>query len=142
MGTRQFTKKALKPAQVMVLSFAGVILIGALILMLPISSQARVVTPFINTIFTATSAVCVTGLVVVDTGTYWSVFGKTVILILIQIGGLGFMTMTTTIAILLGKKIGLKNRLVMQEALGQFSIAGVIRLTKYEIGRASWRERV
>ena len=131
MGTRQFTKKALKPAQVMVLSFAGVILIGALILMLPISSQARVVTPFINTIFTATSAVCVTGLVVVDTGTYWSVFGKTVILILIQIGGLGFMTMTTTIAILLGKKIGLKNRLVMQEALGQFSIAGVIRLTKY-----------
>jgi trk system potassium uptake protein TrkH len=133
MESRQYTKKALKPAQIMVLSFAGVILIGALILMLPISSQSREVTPFINAIFTATSAVCVTGLVVVDTGTYWSVFGKTVIIILIQIGGLGFMTMTTTIAIILGKKIGLKNRLVMQEALGQFSIAGVIRLTKYVI---------
>ncbi len=133
MGSRQFMKKALKPAQVMVLSFAGLIFIGTFILMLPVSSQARVITPFINAIFTATSAVCVTGLVVVDTGTYWSVFGKTVIMILIQIGGLGFMTMTTTIAILLGKKIGLKNRLVMQEALGQFSIAGVIRLTKYVI---------
>lgn len=133
MESRQYTKKALKPAQIMVLSFAGVILIGALILMLPISSQSREVTPFINAIFTATSAVCVTGLVVVDTGTYWSVFGKTVIIILIQIGGLGFMTMTTTIAIILGKKIGLKNRLVMQEALGQFSIAGVIRLTRYVI---------
>ena len=126
-------KKALLPAQMMVLSFAGVILMGALLLMLPISSQARVVTPFINTLFTSTSAVCVTGLVVVDTGTYWSVFGKTVIMILIQIGGLGFMTMTTSIAIILGKKIGLKNRLIMQEALNQFSISGVIRLTKYVV---------
>lgn len=126
-------KKALMPAQMMVLSFAGVILIGALILMLPISSQARVVTPFIDTLFTSTSAVCVTGLVVHDTGTYWSVFGKTVIMILIQIGGLGFMTMTTSIAIILGKKIGLKNRLIMQEALNQFSISGIIRLTKYVV---------
>jgi len=133
MESRYIKKKALKPAQVMVLSFAGVILMGTLILMLPISSQSRVITPFINAIFTATSAVCVTGLVVVDTGTYWSVFGKTIILILIQIGGLGFMTMTTTLAILLGKKIGLRNRLVMQEALGKFSIAGVIRLTRYVI---------
>lgn len=131
METRQFTKKPLKPAQVMVISFAGVILLGTMFLMLPISAQSREITPFINAIFTATSAVCVTGLAVVDTGTYWSVFGKTVILLLIQIGGLGFMTMATTIAILLGKKIGLKNRLVMQETLGQFSIAGVIRLTKY-----------
>lgn len=131
MESRQYVNKALKPAQVMVLSFAVVIFIGALILMMPISSQTREATSFINAIFTATSAVCVTGLAVVDTGTYWSVFGKTVIMILIQIGGLGFMTMATTIAILLGKKIGLKNRLVMQETLGQFSIAGVIRLTKY-----------
>ena len=126
-------KKALLPAQMMVLSFAGVILMGALLLMLPISSQARVVTPFVDTLFTSTSAVCVTGLVIHDTGTYWSVFGKTVILMLIQIGGLGFMTMTTSIAIILGKKIGLKNRLIMQEALNQFSISGVIRLTKYVV---------
>ncbi len=126
-------RKNLKPAQIMVLSFGGVILLGALILMLPISSQSRVVTPFIDTLFTATSAVCVTGLVVVDTGTYWSVFGKTIILILIQIGGIGFMTMTTSLAIIMGKKIGLRNRMIMQEALNQFSLAGVIRLTKYVI---------
>ena len=133
MGTIFNIRKNLKPAQIMVLSFGGVILLGALILMLPISSQARVVTPFIDTLFTATSAVCVTGLVIVDTGTYWSVFGKTIILILIQIGGIGFMTMTTSLAIIMGKKIGLRNRMIMQEALNQFSLSGVIRLTKYVI---------
>lgn len=124
-------KTPMKPAQIIVLSFAGVILTGALLLMMPISTIEGVTTPFIDALFTATSAVCVTGLVVVDTGTYWSTFGKTVILILIQVGGLGFMTMTTSVAIILGKKIGLRNRILMQEALNQFSIAGVIKLTKY-----------
>lgn len=133
MSTFMQIRKNLKPAQIMVLSFGGVILLGALILMLPISSQSREVTPFLDTLFTATSAVCVTGLVVVDTGTYWSVFGKTIILILIQIGGIGFMTMTTSLAIIMGKKIGLRNRMIMQEALNQFSLSGVIRLTKYVI---------
>lgn len=133
MSTFMQIRKNLKPAQIMVLSFSGVILLGALILMLPISSQSREVTPFLDTLFTATSAVCVTGLVVVDTGTYWSVFGKTIILILIQIGGIGFMTMTTSLAIIMGKKIGLRNRMIMQEALNQFSLSGVIRLTKYVI---------
>lgn len=133
MSTFLQIRKNLKPAQIMVLSFGGVILLGALILMLPISSQSREVTPFLDTLFTATSAVCVTGLVVVDTGTYWSVFGKTIILILIQIGGIGFMTMTTSLAIIMGKKIGLRNRMIMQEALNQFSLSGVIRLTKYVI---------
>ncbi|GAB6106232.1 TrkH family potassium uptake protein [Fusibacter bizertensis] len=133
MELRQRMTRTLKPAQIMVLSFGGVIIIGTLLLMLPISSQSGQVTSFINALFTATSAVCVTGLVVVDTGTYWSVFGKTIILMLIQIGGLGFMTMTTSIAIVLGKKIGLRNRMIMQEALNQFSISGVVRLTKYVI---------
>lgn len=133
MELRQRMTRTLKPAQIMVLSFGGVIIIGALLLMLPISSQSGQITSFINALFTATSAVCVTGLVVVDTGTYWTVFGKTIILILIQIGGLGFMTMTTSIAIVLGKKIGLRNRMIMQEALNQFSISGVVRLTKYVI---------
>lgn len=123
----------LKPAQIIILSFAAVILIGALLLMLPLSTASGEVTSFMNALFTSTSAVCVTGLVVVDTGTYWSVFGKTVILLLIQIGGLGFMTMTTSVAIILGKKIGLRNRMIMQEALNQFSISGVIRLTKYVV---------
>lgn len=130
---RNGLRKSLKPAQVLVLGFAGTIILGTLILMLPISSANGHPTSFINSFFTSTSAVCVTGLVVVDTGTYWSVFGKTVILLLIQIGGLGFMTMATSIAIILGKKISLRNRLIMQEALNQFSISGVIRLTQYII---------
>ena len=133
MELRRKMTKTLKPAQILVLSFGGMILLGAFLLMLPISSQTNQVTSFIDALFTATSAVCVTGLVVVDTGTYWSVFGKTIILLLIQIGGLGFMTMTTSIAIILGKRIGLRNRMIMQEALNQFSISGVIRLTKYVI---------
>ncbi len=131
MQSKALHAKSLKPAQIIILSFAAVILIGTLLLMLPISAASGEVTSFTNAIFTSTSAVCVTGLVVVDTGTYWSVFGKTVILLLIQIGGLGFMTMTTSVAIILGKKIGLRNRMIMQEALNQFSISGVIRLTKY-----------
>ena len=80
----------LNPAQTLVLGFASIILIGAILLNLPIASQTGESVGFINAIFTATSAVCVTGLVVVDTGTYWTMFGKTVILLLIQIGGLGF----------------------------------------------------
>lgn len=126
-------KKTLKPAQILVLSFGGVILVGTLLLMLPISSNSREWTSFIDSFFTATSAVCVTGLVVLDTGTYWSLFGKTTILMLIQIGGLGFMTMTTAVAIVLGKKIGLRNRMIMQEALNQFSLAGIIKLTRYVV---------
>lgn len=129
----RLSAKPLKPAQVIVLSFGGVILIGALLLTLPFSSSSGVWTPFIDALFTATSAVCVTGLVVVDTGTYWSIYGQIIILMLIQIGGLGFMTMTTSVAILLGKRIGLRNRMVMQEALNQFSLSGVIRLTRYVV---------
>lgn len=133
MLSNSLQANSLKPAQIIILSFAAVILIGAFLLMLPISAQSGEATSFMNALFTSTSAVCVTGLVVVDTGTYWSVFGKSVILLLIQIGGLGFMTMTTSVAIILGKKIGLRNRMIMQEALNQFSISGVIRLTKYVV---------
>ena len=81
-----------------------VILVGALILTLPISTTSGESTNFLDALFTATSAVCVTGLIVVDTGTYWNMFGQTVIMILIEIGGLGFMSFTTLIAIILGKK--------------------------------------
>jgi trk system potassium uptake protein TrkH len=125
--------KTLKPVQIIVLGFAATILFGTVLLMLPFSTQEATNASFVDALFTATSAVCVTGLVVVDTGTYWSGVGQVIILLLIQIGGLGFMTMATSVAILLGKKIGLKNRLIMQEALNQFSIAGVIRLTQYVI---------
>ena len=82
-------KRRLSSFQIIILGFAGVILLGALLLMLPLSTTAGCVTPFHEALFTATSAVCVTGLVVQDTGSYWSVFGQAVILTLIQIGGLG-----------------------------------------------------
>nr|WP_330389574.1 TrkH family potassium uptake protein [Geosporobacter ferrireducens] len=128
---RRIERLKLNPAQIMVLGFASVILIGSILLNLPIASRNGESIGFVNALFTATSAVCVTGLVVVDTGTYWTVFGQTVILFLIQIGGLGFMTLATLIFFILGKKITLRERLVMQEALNQFKISGIVRLTQY-----------
>lgn len=124
-------RKGLNPAQVLVLGFAAVIFVGGLLLNLPISSVDGNSVGFVNAIFTATSAVCVTGLAVVDTGTHWTLFGKIIIMLLIQIGGLGFMTMTTTIAFVMGRKISLKSRLVMQEAYNQSTVAGIVRLTQY-----------
>ncbi|SEF70753.1 trk system potassium uptake protein TrkH [Caloramator fervidus] len=121
----------LQPVQILALGFAAVILIGALLLKLPISSSNGQSTPFIDCLFTATSAVCVTGLVTLDTGTYWSLFGQIVILILIQVGGLGFMTFATLIAIILGRKITLKERLIMQEAYNAFNIQGIVKLAIY-----------
>lgn len=123
-------KKGILPAQIIVLGFLVIILFGAFLLMLPLSSASGDVTPFLTALFTSTSAVCVTGLVVVDTGTFWSGFGKFVIISLIQTGGLGFMTITTFGAIVVGKKIGIKNRLLIQESLGQNKIQGIVNLTK------------
>lgn len=124
---------SLAPVQVLAIGFAGVILVGAVILSLPVSSASGHATSFLTSLFTSTSAVCVTGLVVVDTGTYWSTFGQTVIMILIQTGGLGFMSFATLLALLLGKKITLRERLVMQEALNSFSIQGLVNLAKYAL---------
>ena len=90
------------------MGFAGVILLGTVLLMLPFSSAEKVITPFHEALFTATSAVCVTGLVVKDTGSYWSLAGQTIILALIQIGGLGVVTVAASVSILSGKKISLK----------------------------------
>ena len=90
-------KKHLTSFQVIILGFAGVILIGTLLLMLPVSSEEGLFTPFDEALFTATSAVCVTGLILKDTGSYWSVAGQTIILLLIQIGGLGVVTVAASI---------------------------------------------
>ena len=98
-------RKHLTSFQMIILGFAGVILLGSLLLMLPVSSAERVVTPFDQALFTSTSAVCVTGLVVQDTGSYWSGFGQTVILILIQTGGLGVVTVAVAAFMLSGRKI-------------------------------------
>ncbi|MBP7205687.1 MAG: potassium transporter Trk, partial [Candidatus Cloacimonetes bacterium] len=95
------------------LSFLLVILFGTVLLMLPVSSTQNRVTPFVNALFTSTSATCVTGLVVYDTGKYFSQFGQIVILLLIQIGGLGIMTVSTAFALLMGRNIDLKLKSVM-----------------------------
>ncbi len=124
-------KKYLSPFKILAIGFATVILTGGVLLSLPISSVSGQYTSLLDTIFTATSAVCVTGLVVVDTGTYWSVFGQWIILILIEIGGLGFMALSTIFALLLGKRISLRERLVMQEAYNTFSLQGVISHVRY-----------
>ena len=122
-------KRHLTTFQIIILGFIGVIVLGALILMLPISSQSRVVTPFDQTLFTSTSAVCVTGLVVQDTATYWSGFGQAVILVMIQIGGLGVVTMIACIALLSGRKISLMQRSTMQDAISAPNIGGIVKLT-------------
>lgn len=122
--------KMMTPSRVLVLGFAGVILFGALLLTLPQATQDGLGLPFLNAAFTATSAVCVTGLVVVDTATTFTLFGQWVILLLIQVGGLGFMTFATLFAMMLGKRITFKERLLLQEALNQVSVEGIVRLTK------------
>ena len=124
-------KRRLSSFQIIILGFAGVILLGALLLMLPISATARCVTPFHETLFTATSAVCVTGLVVQDTGSYWSVFGQAVILTLIQIGGLGVVTVAASFALLSGRRISLMQRSVMQDAISAPKVGGIVRLTRF-----------
>lgn len=121
----------LKYPQLIVLFFALIILIGAWLLTLPISSRSGQSTPFINALFTATSSNCVTGLIVYDTYTHWSMFGQIVILALIQVGGLGFMSLATIFSFLLKRKIGLNERMLMQEAAGGIKLGGIVRLTKH-----------
>lgn len=124
-------KIRLNPSQIIIIGFAGVILAGALLLMLPISSASGEVTPFMDSLFTSTTSVCVTGLVVRDTGTYWSVFGQAVILVLMQIGGLGVITVAVLLAVLGGRKIGLFQRSIIQEAVAAPQIGGIVKLTNF-----------
>ena len=115
----------------MILGFLLVILADSVLLMLPISTREGVRTPFLETLFTSTSAVCVTGLVIHDTATYWSAFGQLVILLLIQIGGLGVVTVAGAFAILSGRRIGLMQRSTMQEAIAAPKVGGIVRLTGF-----------
>lgn len=118
------------PPVTLMLSFAVVIFIGTILLMLPVSSAQNRVTPVVDALFTATSATCVTGLIVVDTGSYWSMFGQIVILILIQLGGLGIMTVSTVFALLLGRNINLKLKNVMTQMVGGSRTVNIIALLK------------
>ncbi|AYB42282.1 TrkH family potassium uptake protein [Paenibacillus lautus] len=120
----------LSPPQILVLGFAAIIFIGTGLLMLPISTTTGEPLGFTDALFTSTSATCVTGLVVVDTGTTFSSFGEVVIMLLIQIGGLGFMTMATLFALVLKRRISLKDRLILQEAMNQSSMEGIVRLIR------------
>ena len=129
---RQFFQKNNKsPFRVIIVGFLLVILTGSLLLMLPIASQQGIRTPFLEALFTSTSAVCVTGLVLHDTATYWSNFGQLVILLLIQIGGLGVVTVGGAFAILSGRRIGLMQRSTMQEAIAAPKVGGIVRLTAF-----------
>lgn len=123
--------KRFTPVQIIAIGFASIIFIGAFLLSLPIANEQGIRTPFVDCIFTSTSAVCVTGLVTVDTGTYWSYFGKTVIIILIQVGGLGFISFATLIALITGKRITLKERLLIRESISSTSLQGIVRLARY-----------
>lgn len=117
--------------QVIIISFFCLILVGTLLLMLPISSRQRCVTSFPDAMFTAVSATCVTGLVVKDTATYWSLFGQAVILMLIQIGGMGVITIGLAIIRASGRKIGLRQRSTMQESISAPQVGGIVKLTGF-----------
>ena len=116
--------------QLIVLSFLGVMLVGALILCLPISSATRTWTDPLDAFFTATSATCITGIVVLDTYTHWSLFGQIVILLLIQIGGLGFMTIMTLFAFITHRRISLHQRKMLMQSAGNYQLDGVMTLIK------------
>lgn len=133
MPKKSNIKKRLSTFQIILLGFAGVILLGALLLMMPISSAERVVTPFNEALFTSTSAVCVTGLIVKDTGSYWSAFGQAVIITLIQIGGLGVVTIAASFSMLAGRRISLMQRSTMQDAISAPKVGGIVKLTKFII---------
>ena len=116
--------------QIIVLGFLGLILLGGLLLSLPVSGTSGESTPFLDALFTSTSATCVTGLVVYDTLTHWSVFGQIVILVLIQIGGLGFMTVMTLFSMLMRRQIGLRERMLLVQSAGGMELAGIVRLIR------------
>ena len=131
MNPPKLSKKKLNSFQIIILGFSGVILLGACLLALPVSSRSGTATPFLDALFTSTSAVCVTGLVVRDTGTYWSAFGQVVILLLIQIGGMGVITVAASFAMISGRKISLMQRSTMQEAISAPKVGGIVRLTGF-----------
>ncbi|MGE5421740.1 MAG: TrkH family potassium uptake protein [Ignavibacteriales bacterium] len=123
-------KKGITPTQFIVVGFAVIILLGAILLTMPFSVRSGNLNNFIDALFTATSAVCVTGLVTVDTGTFYNPIGHVIVILLIQIGGLGIISATTFYAMLLGKRIGLKERVLIKEAMNSDSLGGVVRLVR------------
>lgn len=128
---RLLHKNNKSPFRIIIFGFLLVIFMGSFFLMLPVSTKTGECTPFLDALFTSTSAVCVTGLVIHDTATYWSNFGQSVIILLIQIGGLGVITVAGAFAILSGRKIGLMQRSTMQEAIAAPNVGGIVRRTGF-----------
>ena len=124
-------ERKLSSSQMIILGFAAVILLGALLLMLPVSSKSGEITPFLDCLLTSTSAVCVTGLVVYDTAAHWTVFGQAIIIVLIQIGGMGVITVAAAITMAAGKKISLMQRSTMQDAISAPQVGGIVRFTGF-----------
>lgn len=124
------TKTGNSSSLVLIYGFAGLIILGTLLLMLPVSSKSGEFTSFIDALFTSTSAVCVTGLVVADTADYWTPFGQAIILILIQLGGFGFMTSATIFMLAFGRRIGLQERLLISESMGLTRLGGLVTIVK------------
>lgn len=127
-------KQKWSTTKIIAVGYVLVITIGTILLMLPVSGRNHEPVPFMDAWFTATSATCVTGLVTHDTYTYWSSFGQAVLLVLIQIGGMGFMTIAISAMTLTRKKIGLSKRLLMQESVGAPQVAGVVRMSRLILG--------
>ena len=123
--------KKLSTTQIIALGFLGTIFIGAFILCLPFCSSNGTFTPFIDALFTSTTSVCVTGLVVVNTASHWSLFGKIIILILIQLGGLGIVSFVTGIMMIAGSRITLSDRLLLEDALNLSTLKGLVRFLKF-----------
>ncbi|MEG0382736.1 MAG: potassium transporter TrkG [Christensenella sp.] len=122
--------KPLNPAEILVFGFGGMILIGAILLCLPVASSTGETVGFLSALFSSTSAICVTGLSVLEIGTAFSPFGQIIMLILIQLGGIGFMTATSMVYMLLGKRITLKDRVVIKDSLNETNLQGVVRMTR------------
>lgn len=127
---REKTHRHITSFQIIIVGFLAIILLGSLLLMLPFATKSRESATFADALFTATSATCVTGLVVQDTATYWSLFGQVVILILIQIGGIGIVTVAVSVATFAGRKIGLMQRSTLQESISAHHVGGIVRMTK------------
>ena len=130
LWNRERRGKPIRPMQVIALAFAGIILLGAWLLTLPAASRSGGRCPWLKALFTATSATCVTGLTPFDTWSQWSPFGQGVLLCLIEVGGLGFMSMATLFIFLLRKRVSLKQRMVMAQALSLNGMEGVVRLQR------------
>ena len=124
-------KFRLSPLRTIILGYFCIILLGAVLLCLPISARSGHWTNFFDALFTATSATCVTGLVVFDTYTYWSVFGQLIILLMIQVGGIGFMTLAISAMTLTKHKIGLRSRYTLQESVNASQVGGIVRMTRF-----------